>query len=36
MRTDSSQFEQLTLGLEEKFQIVDPNSRELRSHTLNK
>jgi YbdK family carboxylate-amine ligase len=32
MRTDSSQFEQFTLGIEEEFQIVDPNTRELRSH----
>ena len=32
MRTDSSQFEQFTLGIEEEFQIIDPNTRELRSH----
>jgi glutamate---cysteine ligase / carboxylate-amine ligase len=32
MRTDSSQFEQFTVGIEEEFQIVDPNTRELRSH----
>ena len=32
MRTDSSQFEQFTLGIEEEFQIVDPNTHELRSH----
>src|SRR5678815_5047391 len=32
MRTDSSLFEQFTLGIEEEFQIVDPNTRELRSH----
>src|SRR3954467_10140141 len=25
-------FEQFTLGIEEEFQIVDPQSRELRSH----
>jgi len=25
-------FEQFTLGIEEEFQIVDPNTRELRSH----
>src|SRR5688572_7918564 len=32
MRTDSSMFEQFTLGIEEEFQIVDPHTRELRSH----
>jgi hypothetical protein len=32
MRADSSLFEQFTLGIEEEFQIVDPNTRELRSH----
>lgn len=32
MRTDSSLFEQFTLGIEEEFQLVDPNTRELRSH----
>jgi len=32
MRTDSSNFEQFTLGIEEEFQIVDPKTRELRSH----
>src|ERR1044072_5806111 len=32
MKTDSSQFEQFTLGIEEEFQIVDPNIRQLRSH----
>src|SRR6185312_11848394 len=32
MTTDSSIFEQFTLGIEEEFQIVDPNTRELRSH----
>ena len=32
MRTNSSLFEQFTLGIEEEFQIVDPNTRELRSH----
>ncbi|HEX9962795.1 MAG TPA: glutamate-cysteine ligase family protein, partial [Pyrinomonadaceae bacterium] len=25
-------FEQFTLGIEEEFQIVDPHTRELRSH----
>jgi glutamate---cysteine ligase / carboxylate-amine ligase len=32
MRTASSLFEQFTLGIEEEFQIVDPSTRELRSH----
>jgi carboxylate-amine ligase len=32
MRTASSMFEQFTLGIEEEFQIVDPITRELRSH----
>ena len=32
MRTPSSNFEQFTLGIEEEFQIVDPETRELRSH----
>jgi len=32
MRTTSSMFEQFTLGIEEEFQIVDPHTRELRSH----
>ena len=32
MRTASSMFEQFTLGIEEEFQIVDPHTRELRSH----
>lgn len=32
MRTSSSLFEQFTLGIEEEFQIVDPHTRELRSH----
>jgi len=32
MRTASSMFEQFTLGIEEEFQLVDPNTRELRSH----
>lgn len=32
MRTASSMFEQFTLGIEEEFQIVDPTTRELRSH----
>jgi carboxylate-amine ligase len=25
-------FEQFTLGIEEEFQLVDPDTRELRSH----
>lgn len=25
-------FDQFTLGIEEEFQIVDPESRELKSH----
>jgi carboxylate-amine ligase len=25
-------FQQFTLGIEEEFQIVDPHTRELRSH----
>jgi len=25
-------FDQFTLGIEEEFQIVDPHTRELRSH----
>ena len=32
MRTASSMFEQFTLGIEEEFQLVDPDTRELRSH----
>src|ERR1051325_1078341 len=32
MRTASSMFEQFTLGIEEEFQVVDPQTRELRSH----
>src|SRR4029453_16973823 len=32
MRSDWSMFEQFTLGIEEEFQIVDPQTRELRSH----
>lgn len=32
MRTASSMFDQFTLGIEEEFQIVDPRTRELRSH----
>jgi glutamate---cysteine ligase / carboxylate-amine ligase len=32
VRTDSSMFDQFTLGIEEEFQIVDPHTRELRSH----
>jgi hypothetical protein len=27
-----SMFQQFTLGIEEEFQIVDPHTRELRSH----
>ena len=27
-------FEQFTLGIEEEFQIVDPNTRELKSHAM--
>lgn len=27
-------FDQFTLGIEEEFQIVDPNTRELRSHVV--
>src|SRR3989304_1101142 len=27
-------FEQFTLGIEEEFQIVDPRTRELRSHVV--
>jgi hypothetical protein len=29
MRADSSLFEQFPLGIEEEFQIVDPNTREF-------
>ena len=32
MNSASSMFEQFTLGIEEEFQIVDPITRELRSH----
>jgi carboxylate-amine ligase len=32
MRISSSTFEQFTLGIEEEFQLVDPETRELRSH----
>jgi carboxylate-amine ligase len=32
MRVSSSRFEQFTLGIEEEFQLVDPETRELRSH----
>ena len=32
MKAVSSIFEQFTLGIEEEFQIVDPHTRELRSH----
>jgi glutamate---cysteine ligase / carboxylate-amine ligase len=32
MRIASSMFEQFTVGIEEEFQIVDPTTRELRSH----
>jgi glutamate---cysteine ligase / carboxylate-amine ligase len=31
-RTKAAMFEQFTLGIEEEFQIVDPETRELRSH----
>ena len=27
-------FDQFTLGIEEEFQIVDPRTRELRSHVV--
>jgi carboxylate-amine ligase len=27
-------FDQFTLGIEEEFQIVDPHTRELRSHVV--
>src|SRR5256884_9708481 len=29
---DSNMFDQFALGIEEEFQIVDPQTRELRSH----
>src|SRR5947209_11820571 len=32
MKAVSSMFQQFTLGIEEEFQIVDPHTRELRSH----
>ncbi len=32
MREVSSTFEQFTLGIEEEFQLIDPHTRELRSH----
>jgi carboxylate-amine ligase len=32
MKARSSVFKQFTLGIEEEFQIVDPHTRELRSH----
>jgi carboxylate-amine ligase len=32
MKADSNTFKQFTLGIEEEFQIVDPQTRELRSH----
>ena len=32
MKASSSMFKQFTLGIEEEFQIVDPHTRELRSH----
>lgn len=32
MRVLSSTFEQFTLGIEEEFQLVGPQTRELRSH----
>jgi carboxylate-amine ligase len=31
-RKSAAMFEQFTLGIEEEFQIVDPQTRELRSH----
>jgi carboxylate-amine ligase len=32
MKAASNKFKQFTLGIEEEFQIVDPRTRELRSH----
>ena len=32
MKAASNKFKQFTLGIEEEFQIVDPHTRELRSH----
>ena len=32
MQVSSSTFEQFTLGIEEEYQLVDPQTRELRSH----
>jgi len=32
MKTETDMPEQFTLGIEEEFQIVDPHTRELRSH----
>lgn len=32
MKAASNMFEQFTLGIEEEFQIIDPETRELRSH----
>ncbi len=32
MKAGSNTFKQFTLGIEEEFQIVDPHTRELRSH----
>jgi carboxylate-amine ligase len=32
MKAAANMFEQFTLGIEEEFQIIDPETRELRSH----
>ena len=32
MKANSTIFQQFTFGIEEEFQIVDPHTRELRSH----
>src|ERR1043165_3765799 len=32
MKAEPNMFEQFTLGIEEEFQIIDPETRELRSH----
>jgi len=32
LKAASNMFEQFTLGIEEEFQIIDPETRELRSH----
>jgi len=34
MKEQLSMFDQFTLGIEEEFQIVDPRTRELRSHVV--